>query len=201
MANVMWMGIYSLWTTWTPLYLQRVHHLTLGQTAAYGWVPPLASTAGGFLGGFLALRSIQKGVNAIQARIRVIFFSALGCLFTLLVPYAPGPAWGVAAISFSFFWTLAGSVNVYTLPIDLYGAQSAGRAISALVFAYGILQTVISPVIGSMVKAFRFRTGLLDGSFSAATCVGFPPVHPCRKIKVPYRKCLRSAARASRPWC
>ncbi|MDQ6678844.1 MAG: MFS transporter, partial [Acidobacteriota bacterium] len=150
-ANVMWMGIYSLWTNWTTLYLQRVHHLTLLQTARYAWVPPLASNLGGFIGGWLALRWIAGGMPAVPARVRVILLSALGGLFTLLVPFAPGPGWAIAAISLSFCWTLAGSVNVYTLPIDLYGAGRAGTAISALVFAYGLLQTVISPVIGKLV--------------------------------------------------
>lgn len=152
-ANVMWMGIYSLWTNWTSLYLQRVHHLSLAQTAQYAWIPSLASNLGGFLGGWLALRWIGQGTAPVPARVRVILLSALGGLFTLLVPLAPGPAWGVAAISLSFFWTLAGSVNVYTIPIDLYGAEHAGRAISALVFAYGILQTFISPLIGKVVMS------------------------------------------------
>ncbi len=167
-ANMMWMGIYSLWTTWVGLYLQRVHHLTLAQTASYGWVPPLASTTGGFFGGWLALRWMGQGVSPVPARIRVILLSALGSLSTLLVPYAPGPAWGVAAISLSFFWSLAGSVNLYTLPIDLYGSQNAGKAISALVFGYGILQTVISPLIGGMVKHSGFGP--------VCWMVAFPPL-------------------------
>ena len=167
-ANMMWMGIYSLWTNWTNLYLQRAHHLTLAQTAKYAWVPLIASNLGGFLGGWLALRWIAGGAPAVQARIRVILLSALGCLFTLLVPYAPSPGWGILAISLSFFWTLAGSVNVYTLPIDLYGASRAGRAISALVFAYGMLQTFISPVIGGMVKS--------SGYAPVCWMVAFPPL-------------------------
>jgi len=151
-ANVMWMGIYSLWTNWTTLYLERVHHLTLGQTVTYAWIPPLASNLGGFLGGWLALRWIRKGEAPVSARVRVILLSALGGLFNLVVPLAPGPGWGIAAISLSYFWTLAGSVNVYTIPVDLYGSARAGRAISALVFAYGLLQTIISPLIGKVVQ-------------------------------------------------
>ncbi len=156
LANVMWMGVYSLWTDWTTLYLQRVHHLSLSETASYAWIPAVASNAGGFLGGWLALKWIGRDKKAIPARLRVILLSALGTLFTLVVPYAPGPGWGSVAIALSFFWILAGSVNIYTLPVDLYGAERAGRAISALVFAYGMLQTVISPLIGRMVKTAGF---------------------------------------------
>jgi MFS transporter, ACS family, hexuronate transporter len=32
-ANVLWMGGYSLWSNWTTLYLMHVHHLTLQETA------------------------------------------------------------------------------------------------------------------------------------------------------------------------
>jgi ACS family hexuronate transporter-like MFS transporter len=60
------------------------------------------------------------------------------------------------AISASYFWVTAGSVNVYTIPVDIWGGEHAGTAISALVFAYGLLQTVISPLIGSLVDHFGF---------------------------------------------
>ena len=53
-----------------------------------------------------------------------------------------------AAIACSYFWATAGSVNLYTIPLDIWGGEQAGSAISALVFAYGLLQTVISPIIG-----------------------------------------------------
>src|SRR5207249_2521632 len=60
----------------------------------------------------------------------------------------PDARWATTIISISFFFALAGSVNIYSIPIDLYGAARAGLAISALTCAYGLLQTVISPVIG-----------------------------------------------------
>ena len=151
LANGLWMTTYSLWTNWTSLYLQRVHHLTLAETAKYAWLPPLASNLGGFLGGWLALRWIGKGAAPVSARMRVILLSTLGGLFTLLVPFAPTPALAAGAISLSYFWTLAGSVNLYTIPVDLYGAARAGKAISALVFGYGISQAASSWLIGTLV--------------------------------------------------
>jgi hypothetical protein len=55
-------------------------------------------------------------------------------------------------ISVSYFWTLAGSVNIYVIPVDLFGPERAGFAISALVFAYGMMQFGVSPVIGYLAK-------------------------------------------------
>lgn len=147
-ANVLWMGSYSLWSNWTTLYLTRVHHLTLKESAAYVWIPPLISNLGGFFGGWLSLRWIKKAVEAVAARRRAVWVSAIGAMSTLLLPFAPDARWATVIISLSFFFALAGSVNIYALPIDLYGAARSGVAIAALTCAFGILQTAISPVIG-----------------------------------------------------
>ena len=167
-ANILWMGTYSLWSGWTTKYFVGVHHLTLQQAAPYAAVPPLASMAGGFFGGWLALRWMNQGVAAVPARLRVILVSAVGGLVTALVPAAPDPWWASAAVSLSYFFCLAGSVNVYTLPIDLYGPERAGVAISALVFAYGLLQFAISPPIGWAVQHVGYGP--------VCWAVAFPPL-------------------------
>jgi MFS transporter, ACS family, hexuronate transporter len=147
-ASVLWMGAYSLWSYWTTLYLINVQGLTLRQTQSYVWIPPLVSNIGGFFGGWMSLKWMERGVNAISARRRAIFVSAAGLLFTLLLPLMPNARWATAIIAISFLFALAGSVNIYAIPIDLFGPEKSGLAISALTFAYGLLQTVISPSIG-----------------------------------------------------
>jgi hypothetical protein len=74
--------------------------------------------------------------------------SAAGSLLTLLLPLAPDARWSTAVISASYFFALAGSVNIYALPIDIFGAGRAGLAIAALTCAFGILQSFISPAVG-----------------------------------------------------
>ena len=147
-ASVLWMGAYSLWSYWTTLYLVNVHGLTLRQTQAYVWIPPLVSNVGGFFGGWMSLKWMERGVNAIAARRRAIFVSAFGLCLTLLLPLMPNASGATAIISISFLFALAGSVNIYAIPIDLFGPEQSGLALSALTLAYGLLQTVISPVIG-----------------------------------------------------
>jgi MFS transporter, ACS family, hexuronate transporter len=147
-ANVLWMGSYSLWSNWTTLYLTRVHNLTLQESARYVWIPPLISNLGGFFGGWMSLRWVKNGIEPVVARRKAVWVSALGSLVTLVLPFAPDARWATTIISISFFFALAGSVNIYAIPIDLYGAARSGLAISALTCAYGFLQTVISPVIG-----------------------------------------------------
>lgn len=147
-ANVLWMGSYSLWSNWTTLYLINVHHVTLQQSARYVWIPPLISNLGGFFGGWMSLRWIKRAKEPVAARRNAVWVSAAGSLVTLLLPLAPDARIATAVISVSFFFALAGSVNIYAIPIDLYGAAHSGLAISALTCAFGVLQTVISPIIG-----------------------------------------------------
>jgi hypothetical protein len=85
--------------------------------------------------------------------LQVILISAMGILLTLLLPLAHSAGLAIAVISVSYFFTLAGSVNIYVIPVDLFGPERAGFAISALVFAYGLLQFVVSPVIGHFANA------------------------------------------------
>jgi hypothetical protein len=147
-ANVLWMSGYTLWSNWTTLYLTHVHHLTLQDTAALVWIPPTASNLGGFFGGWLSMRWIKQEVQPIKARQRAVWVSAAGSLGAFALPLVPNAWWATVIIALSFFFVLAGSVNIYALPIDLYGANNAGITVSALTFAYGVLQAIVSPMIG-----------------------------------------------------
>jgi ACS family hexuronate transporter-like MFS transporter len=155
-ANILWMGIYTLWSNWTTVFLVRSYGLTTGGASRYAWVPPVAAMLGAFTGGWISRRAIDKGMPPVQARVMAALVSAIGCLVTVLVPLSPTPLWAILGISASSFWVTAGSTNLYTIPLDIWGGVNAGTAISALVFAYGLLQTGISPVIGSLVDHFGF---------------------------------------------
>jgi len=155
-ANVFCMVAYVLWSNWTTIYLAETFHLTTGQANSYAWFLPIASTLGAFAGGWMSRRVIAQGSAAVDARVSVIGVSAFGCLIAVVAPLCRTPLTATLVAAASYFWTTAGSVNLYTIPLDIWGGQRAGVAISALVFAYGLLQTGISPVIGSIVDGFGF---------------------------------------------
>jgi ACS family hexuronate transporter-like MFS transporter len=150
-ANALSMVGYSLWTNWTTQYLVDQHHLTLRQAAWYAWIPPLLAMAGGFAGGWLSLRLMNRGVAAPAARFRVCFAAALLSLATAAIPHAPTAAWASAGISLSVFAVSAFSVNTYTLPLDTFGGARAAFAVSMLVASYGAIQLVISPAFGAII--------------------------------------------------
>ncbi len=158
-ANALGMIGYSLWTNWTTLYLVEVHGLTLVQAAWYAWIPPLAALLGGFAGGWLSLRLMGRGWAAVPARFRVCLAASVVALATAAIPAASTPAWASAGISLSIFAVAAFSVNMYTLPLDVFGG--AGRlgpafAVSLLVASYGAVQALISPAFGKVIDLYGY---------------------------------------------
>jgi MFS transporter, ACS family, hexuronate transporter len=147
-ANVLLMSVYSLWMNWTTQFLVSTYGLTQADTNySFAWVPPLFAAAGGLFGGWLTMRWSRRG-DVVHVRLRVIL---LGCLLLLpvaLLPWTPSPGLATGVISISYFFCLVASVNIYSLPLDLFGPARAAFAVSGLTAVYGLLQFGLSPVIG-----------------------------------------------------
>jgi len=156
-ANILGMAAYTLWSNWTTIYLVQVHHLTLQETAWLAGIPPLAAPVGGFLGGWLSMRLIHGGAAPLAARYRAIRLSALAMLVTAAVPLMPAPALAIAAISASYAFASAFSVNLYAMPLDAFRPERAAFGVSMLTGAYGAMQTVASPLIGQLVDRYGFQ--------------------------------------------
>lgn len=164
-ANVLSMTLYSLWTNWTTLFL--VEEWGLPEVAAnsrFAWIPPVFANLGGFLGGWLAWRAIRGGGDVEATRIRIARWAGWLLLATALIPFAPTVGLATAGVCWSFFWITAQSVNIYALPLDIFGANRAAFAVSALTFAFGIMQAFVSPVIGDLVDHYGFEPVCIAGA-------------------------------------
>jgi ACS family hexuronate transporter-like MFS transporter len=92
----------------------------------------------------------------VRARRRACLVSAAAAVVTAALPWIATPALATAGISASFFLVTAWSTNLYTIPVDLYGAARAAFGVSALVFAYGAMQAAISRPLGVVIERFGF---------------------------------------------
>lgn len=156
-ANILSLAAYSLWSNWTTIFFVETYAISQDEAnLRFVWIPPFFAALGGLLGGSLSYRFARKGGPLYAARIRAAGFSALMLLGTALAPVMPSPTLATAAICWSFFWTVAMSVNIYSLPLDYFGAERAAFGVSALTGAYGILQTVLSPLVGHLVAHYGF---------------------------------------------
>ncbi len=175
-ANALSMTGYSLWTNWTTAYLVDVRHLTLVQSAWIAWIPPLFALAGGFAGGWLSLRLVNRGILPMQARLRVCLLAAVLSLATAAIPLAPTAAWAAAGISCSIFAVSAFSVNMYTLPLDAFGGERAAFAVSILVASYGALQAIVSPLFGKTIDLYGYAP--------LTTVSAFTPLAACAVLRI-----------------
>jgi hypothetical protein len=115
------------------------------------------ATAGGFFGGWVAMRMIVGGAKVLAARQNTMLIGAVAVLVTMAAPYMPTPGGAMAVASFSFFWCLAISSNMYALPQDLFGAQRAGFGVAAITSAYGFMQIPFLPAVGWLVDRYGFN--------------------------------------------
>ncbi len=158
-ANILAMTTYSLWSNWTTIFFVKTYQLTQNQ-ANYrvAWIPPIFAALGGLTGGAMSLRFQRRGLSLIDARFRAARIGSSALLLTAFIPHLPSPLLAALAIGWCFFWTVAYSANLYALPIDYFGPERAGQAIAALTVGFGLLQTVISPWIGALVRDRGFST-------------------------------------------
>lgn len=156
-SNVLLMAVYSLWVNWTTVFLVREHGLTQADANYhFAWIPPIFATLGGLAGGWLTLRLSAGMEDVTPARMRTILSASLLSLAGLFVPWMPSAGWATALICLSFFACVASSVNIYAMPLDLFGAHRAAFAVSGLTAVYGALQGVFSSIAGRVVDAYGF---------------------------------------------
>ncbi len=172
LCTILYMTLYSLWSNWTTLYLVEARGLTeQAANRTLAWMPPLFANLGGLFGGWLALHWIRhertSGREVIRARMRINWLSAtISLLATAAVPLTSSTAFATALICLSFFWITAMSVNVYAMPLDIFGPKHAALAVSTLTGAYGLMQTFVSPLIGSLVDHYGFGLVCIGGAMA-----------------------------------
>jgi ACS family hexuronate transporter-like MFS transporter len=171
-ANALSMVTYSLWSNWTTLYLVQVNRLTFIQAAYFAWLPPLAAMLGGFAGGWLSFRWAKRGIDPLAARIRVCLWCAVAGVVAIAIPLAPGALWTAIGISLSILAVSAFSVNLYTMPLDVYDGARAAFAISLLVSAYGAMQAVVSPPLGALIDHFGYAPACAIASVTSLAAYG-----------------------------
>ncbi|MEP6539647.1 MAG: MFS transporter [Bryobacteraceae bacterium] len=158
-ANMLSMTVYSLWFGWSTLFLVNVYGLSEAQAnLRFVWIPPIFATLGGLLGGWLALRLIRGGMPVLPARLRISLGAAVFVLSTAAAPLLPSPALATTAISLSLFAVTCLSVNYYTIPLDLFGPSRAAFSVAALTGSFGLMQAILSPLIGKWSTVFGWST-------------------------------------------
>ncbi len=128
--QVWWLLLY-----WTPDFLHRVFHLSVG---AYGG--PLAVMYGGSMlgsiaGGWASSRLVSRGMGAVTARLAVMTVCAVIGFALFGVPHASGVWVAVVLLTIGIAAMQGFSVNVFTLITDVIESERVGTVTSLGAFA------------------------------------------------------------------
>jgi ACS family hexuronate transporter-like MFS transporter len=174
-ANILAMIPYSLWTNFTVLYLVRARGLSPDHAKWWAALPPALAAVGGFAGGWLSLHWIRRSAPAPRSRFRVCVLASVVSLSAALVTAAPDVLWASIAISVSFLAAAAFSVNLYSLPIDVFGGANAGFSISILTASAGA-SVLLSPYFGRLIDQ--------HGYAPVTAIAALTPLAACALIRV-----------------
>lgn len=180
LANILSMAVYTLWGNWTTLFLTGHLRVPFAETPALAALPPVFLTAGGLFGGFLAMRIIRNPRHVFRRRMLICWGSAALVMLNAAVPFLADPLWAVSAICAACFFTVAISVNFYSMPLDFFKPGTVAFAVSLLTAAYGVLQFGISPLIGwcldNLPRGFE-TVCLAVAPMSLAACLVLEAAH------------------------
>ena len=128
-ANALSMVGYSLWTNWTTLYLVDVHASRSPRRLGMPGFRRSFAAAGGFAGGWLSLRLIERGMAAPAARFRVCLAARAALAGHRRDSRGAHPGLGRRG---NLAQHLRGRglqrQHVYTLPLDTFGGARARSA-------------------------------------------------------------------------
>jgi ACS family hexuronate transporter-like MFS transporter len=164
-ANILNGIPYSIWFNWTTKYLVTVFGLSTAAANTFAPIPPIFAMLGGFLCGWASLRLVRRGLPPSVARYRVCIVCAVVALGGLALPLAPSPIWAAAGISLSIGAVAGLSVNLYSLPLDMFDPGRAAFAVSILVASYGGVQAAISGPVGSIIQHYGYVPITLFAAF------------------------------------
>jgi ACS family hexuronate transporter-like MFS transporter len=136
----------------SPLYLQRVHHLTQAELGRVLWVPPLGWEVGYFLWGWVADRRAER----MQKPFRLFLLLALSSLPLGLVPLAPS----VPLVLLLFFWatlTASGFIVISLRAAALsYPASHTAMVAGIAAGSWSALVAVLLPGLGRLFDSGHY---------------------------------------------
>lgn len=157
-ATMLGMTGYSWWTNWVTSYLVDTFQVSQAQAnSQFAWIPPLMGLVGGLTGGSISLYFSRQGWPIHQARMRAVWMGCFGMLLTAVVPFAPSALVAAVVMAISYFCATVFSVNLYSMPLEVFGRERAAFAISSLTSAYGLMQAVMSVAAGSIIDHYGFK--------------------------------------------
>jgi ACS family hexuronate transporter-like MFS transporter len=154
---------------WVPKFLNATQGMDLRAIGMVAWVPFLLADLGSLGGGWFSGRLIRRGLDPVQARLKVMLGCACIGFFSFTIFYAPSAAAIVGLMSVMTFGTMAWMVNLSTIPVDVFPKEMVSTAVGLTTAGAIVGQIVFIYFIGHIVQAYSYGPLFFIMSFMAPT--------------------------------
>lgn len=172
---------------WVPLYLASAHGMTLGQIAAYAWLPFLAADLGAVSAGYLSPFLVRTfGIRVISSRVVGISLGATlmiapGCIGLSASPYVAIALFCVGGFAHAMI-----SVLHTTLSTDIFPQRDVATAVGFVGQIGWIGGAVSTLAIGQVADSIGFGPifaclSVFDLVAAAILIVGLKHLHPAEE--------------------
>ena len=143
--------VWYFYLFWLPDYLQRVRGFSLGDMAAYGWLPFLFAGLGCVTGGALSDWMVRRGVAPARARVRVLI--VVGCTGPLgaLVGLVSSVALAMTLACVVVYLTQVWATNTATLAAEVLPSEEVGTAVGMMGTAGSLGGALFAQLLGVLI--------------------------------------------------
>ncbi|MES2391827.1 MAG: MFS transporter [Acidobacteriota bacterium] len=144
--------VWWFYLFWLPSFLQQARGYSLAQIAAFGWMPYLASDAGGLFGGWLSDRLIRFTGSPLRARMYPMAVCAFLMPISLLIPHLHTIHALLTILCAVTFLHMAWKTNLMTITNDVYPTECVGSVFGILMFGSGVGGFLFQGITASLVQ-------------------------------------------------
>jgi MFS transporter, ACS family, aldohexuronate transporter len=157
--------VWWFFVAFTPEYLKSQRGFSLKEIGLYAWIPFVAGTVGGMLGGGTSDRLIRKGMNAASARLRVLYISAAFAPLGILISRVPSAGMAIALIAGMALVVYAWFINTAAIIPDVLPESVVGSVLGLMGTAGSLGGFLFTRLVGFLLAHYSYTiVFLLAGS-------------------------------------
>jgi len=148
--------VWYFYQFYIPDYLKAERGFSLRDIGLFAWIPFVAGTLGGMLGGTISDRLIHFGVKPVQARTRVLYFSAALAPLGILTAKAHSAAIAIALMAVMAFVVYSWFINTAAVIPDLFSQNVVGSVLGLMGMAGSGGGILFAQLIGFLLSRYSY---------------------------------------------
>lgn len=156
--------VWWFWVYWFQGYLQKYRHFSLGELAAFSWIPFLMSDFGSLAGGLLSTFFANRVRSILLARKLSMTCCAAVMPLAIWAGLADSAGVAIALVGLVALAHQAWSASVLTLPTDLFPSRYVGAVYGITAMAGGLSGLVYTELVGYVSDTYHTFVPMFVGA-------------------------------------